>query len=102
MALTFVTKSSEKVAEAERIIGRTLEQCSVNLPEIQAIRLEEVIESKAEYAFKSLQGKTVIVEDTGLFIEAWNGLPGALVKWFVECVGAEGMSDMMQPFFNKN
>jgi non-canonical purine NTP pyrophosphatase (RdgB/HAM1 family) len=102
MPLTFVTKSSEKVAEAQRILGTTLEQCPMNLSEIQAVRLEEVIESKAKYAFESLQGKSIIVEDTGLFIEAWNGLPGALVKWFVECVGAEGISDMMQSFSNKN
>jgi non-canonical purine NTP pyrophosphatase (RdgB/HAM1 family) len=100
--LTFVTNSSEKVAEAQRILGTTVEQCPMNLSEIQAVRLEEVIESKAKLAFEALQGKTVIVEDTGLFIEAWNGLPGALVKWFVERVGAEGMSDMMRPFLNKN
>ena len=102
MPLVFVTKSNEKVAEAQRILGPTLEQCSMNLYEIQAVKLEEVIESKVKYAFDSLQEKTVIVEDTGLFIEAWNGLPGALVKWFVECVGADGISDMMQPFPNKN
>jgi XTP/dITP diphosphohydrolase len=36
----------------------------------------------------------VLVDDTGLSIEAWNGLPGALVTWFLGTVGPHGILSM--------
>ena len=39
-----------------------------------------------------------MIEDTGLYIEAWNGLPGALVKWFLSSVGTSGICRMMEGF----
>ena len=36
----------------------------------------------------------VLVDDTGLTIHAWNGLPGALVAWFINTVGTQGILDM--------
>ena len=36
----------------------------------------------------------VLVDDTGLTIHAWNGLPGALVAWFINTVGPHGILDM--------
>jgi XTP/dITP diphosphohydrolase len=42
-----------------------------------------------------LVGKPVLVEDTSLSLHAWNGLPGALIRWFVETVGNEGICKML-------
>jgi non-canonical purine NTP pyrophosphatase (RdgB/HAM1 family) len=39
-----------------------------------------------------------MIEDTGLYIQTWNGLPGALVKWFLQRVGPEGICKMLQPY----
>ena len=36
----------------------------------------------------------VLVDDTGLAVHAWNGLPGALVAWFIDTVGPQGILDM--------
>lgn len=36
----------------------------------------------------------MLVDDTGLSVQAWNGLPGALVAWFLTTVGVEGILDM--------
>lgn len=36
----------------------------------------------------------MLVDDTGLTLSAWNGLPGALVAWFLDSVGAQGLLDM--------
>ncbi|MBM4432846.1 MAG: non-canonical purine NTP pyrophosphatase, RdgB/HAM1 family [Chloroflexi bacterium] len=101
-SFTFVTQSSNKIAEVERILGIKLEYCYLNLPEIQAVEVEEVIAHKVKYAYEALGKKPVMIEDTGLFIEAWNGLPGALTKWFVERLGATGICSMMHEFSNKN
>jgi non-canonical purine NTP pyrophosphatase (RdgB/HAM1 family) len=98
MLFTFVTQPPNKVAEAERILNIKLKHAALDLPEIQAVSVEEVITEKAKYAYEALGGKPVIVEDTGLFIEAWNGLPGALVKWFVKHVGDTGICTMLDGF----
>jgi non-canonical purine NTP pyrophosphatase (RdgB/HAM1 family) len=95
---TFVTQSEGKAAEARRILGPTVEHRALALPEIQAVELEPVVEFKAREAYRALGGRPVLVEDTGIFVEAWNGLPGALVKWFVERVGAQGLCAMMASF----
>ncbi len=98
---SFVTQSSDKVVEAERILGIKLERYELELPEIQAIEVEEVVINKVKYAYDALGGRPVMVEDTGLYIEAWNGLPGALIKWFIKYVGNEGICCMMHEFSNK-
>ena len=85
--LTFVTQSFDKLTEAERILGEKLDHSPLDLPEIQAVEVEEVVIHKANYAYQALGGKPVLIEDTGLYIAAWNRLPGALVKWFIQRVG---------------
>ena len=43
-----------------------------------------------------------MVEDTGLFFAAWNGLPGALIKWFDRYVGNVGICKMIDEFSIRN
>ena len=50
MRFTFVTGSSDKLTEAERILGVTLRRSDLDLPEIQAVVVEEVVTHKAKYA----------------------------------------------------
>src|ERR1700754_3993508 len=97
-SVVFVTQSANKAIEAERILRTDVERFAMDLPEIQAVNVREVIEHKAYFAYKALGGRKIIVEDTGLYIEAWNGLPGALVKWFVSTVGLEGICKMLHQF----
>jgi XTP/dITP diphosphohydrolase len=40
----------------------------------------------------------VVVEDSGLSIKAWNGFPGALVKWLEKSAGLEAMAGMLDRF----
>ena len=97
----FVTSSRAKLIEAERILGRHLIQHDLDLPEVQALDLETVIASKAQLACKVLGGAPVIVEDTGLFIDCWKGLPGALIRWFEETVGPAGICSMLEGFADR-
>ncbi|MDP3027672.1 MAG: non-canonical purine NTP pyrophosphatase, partial [Nanoarchaeota archaeon] len=39
---------------------------------------------------------------TGLFIEAWNNFPGALIKWLLKTVGNKGICKMMENEKNRN
>ncbi len=97
MQLRFATGNANKVREIQAILGAPVEQVRIDLPEVQAIDVAEVIGHKARTAYAAL-GFPVLVEDTGLFFHAWNGLPGALIRWFLATVGTEGLCRMLDPF----
>jgi len=97
MQLLFVTGNKNKVREVERVLGFSVEQIEIDLPEIQAINVQTVIEAKAKSAYHQV-GRAILVEDTGLSIKAWNGMPGALITWFLKSVGNEGICRMLEGF----
>jgi non-canonical purine NTP pyrophosphatase (RdgB/HAM1 family) len=101
MTFLFVTSSQDKLSEVKRILHAPVESLDVELAEPQAVNLGEVIKAKAEEAY-GLVHAAVMVEDSGLFLDAWNGLPGALIKWFVQRVGVEGICAMMHEFPNRS
>ena len=86
-----VTGNFNKLREAERILGCALESRSIDLPEIQSLDLDEVLEAKAREAF-ARAGRPVVVEETGLFLEAMGGFPGPLIKWMLDAMGPDGVS----------
>ncbi len=96
-----VTGNAGKIRETRRIVGRELDNEPLDLPEIQSLDLVEVLEAKAREAFKRL-GRAVVVEETGLFLDALNGFPGPLVKWMLESVGPEGIARTCQGLGNMN
>ena len=96
----FATKNENKLREVNEILGRNLEQVSVELFEPQGVKVEDVVREKAEDAFHKT-GKFVLVEDTSLEFVAWNGLPGALIKWFLDTVGNDGILKMLDGDTNR-
>lgn len=87
---TLVTGNQAKALEVERLLGRRPPTAAIDLPELQSLDLVEVVEGKAREAWRRL-GRPVVVEDTGLFLDALNGFPGPLVKWLLASVGPEGI-----------
>lgn len=94
------TKNPNKLREVNEILEKKLQQIEVELFEPQGLDVAKVVEEKAMDAFHKI-GKSVIVEDTGLEFSAWNGLPGALIKWFMEAVGNDGILKMFQGETNR-
>lgn len=92
----FVSSNAGKAREVAAILGHPLERLEADVPEIQALDVSEVVREKATAAY-ALAGRPVLVEDTGLYIAALNGLPGALVKWFLATVGPAGICAMLPP-----
>jgi non-canonical purine NTP pyrophosphatase (RdgB/HAM1 family) len=88
--LVLVTGNAGKAREVERILGHPVDRVVLDLPEIQSVDVEEVVAHKARAAWEAVR-RPVLVEDTGLYLAALDGLPGALVRWFVERVGAAGI-----------
>ncbi len=96
----FVTTNEHKRREVEGILGLELGRAALgpqDVPEVQALDFAEVAASKARSAYEALGEPSypVLVEDSGLVIGAWNGLPGALTKWFISSVGNEGLLRML-------
>lgn len=99
--LKFVTGNINKVREAGTILGIQVEQVVLHdLYEVQTSDLRDLVRHKLLQAHTALQ-EPVMVEDSGLLFSAWNGLPGALVKWFEAAVSCEGMLKMLEPFADR-
>jgi XTP/dITP diphosphohydrolase len=99
MKAIFVTTNEHKRREVQEILGFTLERADLDLPEIQAIDPAEVAAEKSRAAREALgrPDLPVLVEDSGLMVDAWGGFPGALTKWVMKSVGNEGLLRMIAP-----
>ena len=99
MRAIFVTTNEHKRREVQEILGFALEGADLDLPEIQAIDPAEVATEKVRAAREALGGPDVpvLVEDSGLMVDAWGGFPGALTKWLMSSVGNEGLLRMLGP-----
>ncbi len=99
--LIFVSSNVEKHREIRAALlndGVEVERVALDLPEIQSLDPAEVAAYKARRAYELLNGEPVLVEDTGLALAAWNGYPGALIKWVLGAVGEEGLCRQLDPW----
>lgn len=92
--MIFVTGNENKVKEVESMLNIKIKHQAIDLPEIQALDVEDVVKDKAIRAFDIIK-KPVLIEDTGIVIISWNGLPGACTKWFMKSVGSDGIVKML-------
>lgn len=97
METLFVTSNPNKAREAAEILGVELINVDLDLPELQELDVVQVAANKAATAREALDApdSLILVEDSGLVVGAWNGLPGALTKWFLWSVGNEGLLRML-------
>jgi len=93
--MIFATGNHQKLKEFEEILGIKLNHSDLDLDEIQSIEVEEVAKHKARQAY-SLLKEPVIVEDTGLYFEELNGLPGALIKFFVKKLSLDKICSLIE------
>src|SRR5258708_2527893 len=100
MPLYFITGNKGKFEEIKSVIAE-IEQMEILLPEIQEINSEKIIKVKLDEARRHHSGE-FIVEDTSLSMECLNGLPGPLIKWFLETIGNSGLSNIAEKLGNNN
>jgi len=93
MILNIITSNKNKAKELSELLNIKVNAINLELPEIQSLDVRQVAQHKAAEAFRQI-GAPVIIDDTGMSINAWNGLPGALIAWFLESVGTQGILDM--------
>lgn len=96
MALYFITGSKKKFEEVRGFIP-DIQQLELDLAEIQELDAEKIIVQKLSEAATKHEG-ALMVEDTSLYFDACNGLPGPFIKWFVHTVGIRGLYTMAAAF----
>ena len=92
MAIQFVTGNEGKVREASEYLEGidSVEQVSYDYTEVQSDDLEEIAVRGATEAFDGLGGKdSVLVDDSGLFVDALGGFPGPYSAYVEDTVGVE-------------
>ena len=98
MKIYFVTTNKHKFAEVEAILKEypiELEHLDMEYAEDHDESME-VIASTAAKKLANELGKAVVLEDTGIFFEAYNNFPGALPKFVFNTIGYEGMFKLLE------
>lgn len=97
--IVFITGNKGKLEEAKQIIPQ-IKNKNIDLPEIQELNSKKIIEAKLKEAYRHHKGE-YIVEDTSVYFDSLNGLPGPLIKWFLEALGDGGTAELALKYKNK-
>lgn len=100
MELYFVSSNEGKIIEAQHILGFPLKIAKLSLHEIQSLDVEEIVRIKAEDAYRQIQ-QPLLVDDAGMYIEAWNGFPGPFIKFVSDAGGPDLLLQMMRSETNR-
>ena len=101
MKIYFITGNKNKLREAQMMWPR-IEGIDIDLDEIQEMDGKKIIEAKLKEAIKQKPNTDLIVEDQSLTIDGMNGLPGPLIKWFVNSMSLEGIAKLAKSMGNQN
>ncbi|XP_030061903.1 inosine triphosphate pyrophosphatase [Microcaecilia unicolor] len=103
-SVIFVTGNAKKLEEVIQILGDKfpckLVAQKIDLPEYQG-EPDEISIQKCREAARQVHGP-VIVEDTCLCFNAFGGLPGPYIKWFLGKLKPEGLHRMLAGFEDKS
>ena len=92
--VTFVTTNAGKVTEAQEYLDDPVEQVAFDYPERQADDLATVAAHGARTAYRHVGGP-VIVDDSGLTIDALDGFPGPYSSYVEDTLGIERVWDLV-------
>jgi XTP/dITP diphosphohydrolase len=96
--LTFVTSNDHKYNEARTLFESSsidLKRYSCELMEPNFETLEEIAEFKCKQAFEEI-GKPVVVDDSGIFFEAYSNFPGVNSARVFKGIGFEGVLALLK------
>lgn len=96
--ILFATGNKHKAAEIRMVLkeyGISVKMKDVKPTEIQSEELKEIAAKCAEVAAKVVGGP-IIVEDSGLFIEALSGFPGPYSSYVYSKIGTFGILRLME------
>ncbi len=103
MRIMFATNNMNKVMEANEILrsfGIELISTDVKKIEIQSDSLREIAVYAVRHVYNVVKSP-VVVEDSGLFIEALNGFPGPYSSYVYKTIGLKGILKLMEGMGNR-
>lgn len=96
--IQFITGNENKFGEVKAVLG-DVQQLDIDLPEIQELDAHLIIRAKLDEALK-LGYTECFVEDTSLYLDCLDGLPGPLIKWFLKTLGNRGIFNLVDRYEN--
>jgi non-canonical purine NTP pyrophosphatase (RdgB/HAM1 family) len=97
MTLLFVTSNKHKFDAVSEILGEfelEIKRGEMDFIEFPSQTIKEIAVHKARQAFAEYR-VPLIVEDTGVFFEAYNNFPGPEAKRAFEALGFEGLLKLL-------
>jgi len=97
MEINLVTSNLGKVKEFKIILGNEIEinHIEKEYRELRSDNPEEIAEEAAKRLAEELQ-KTIVVEDSGLFIKSLNDFPGTCSSYIHKRIGLKGILKLME------
>ncbi len=100
--IVVITGNAGKMEEIKALIGLEAMEFgyqSLDLVEIQSLDIREIGQFKTQMALNHTRliesYDAVLTDDTALSCDAMNGLPGPLIKWFLDRLGQEGIVELI-------
>jgi XTP/dITP diphosphohydrolase len=95
MTIPFVTTNTGKFQDVCRFLAEfapavQLEQVALDVPEIQSLDVEQVIEAKARAIWPQIQ-RPFLVDDGGVYLLKYHKFPGTMSKQVFEGIGLAGI-----------
>ena len=100
LLMYFITWNQNKFIEVQSII-HDIQKLDIELPEIQDIDAQKIIEAKLFEAKKHYDGD-FFVEDTSLYLSALNWLPWPLIKWFLQELWQQWIYNIVEKLWDFN
>jgi XTP/dITP diphosphohydrolase len=98
-----VTSNANKAVEVAAFFKGALEvtHVALEIPENRSDDVSEIAKGKAQYAYDRLK-TPLIVDDTGLSIDALNGFPGPYAAYVLHTLGNTGIQKLIDGVKNRN
>lgn len=102
MIINFATSNPSKVMEFRQILEPEIKVNHIKIyyPELRSDDPQEIARMSAEMLANKLK-KTIVVEDSGLFIKALNDFPGTCSAYIHKRIGLEGIIKLMKGIKNR-
>lgn len=97
MTITYVSRNKAKIEEVTRTLAKFGIQViprHLDFTELQDDDIENVVTHKLEEAVKVINGP-VLVDDTGVFLAAYDKFPGALAGYVLRSLGYKGFLNLL-------
>jgi non-canonical purine NTP pyrophosphatase (RdgB/HAM1 family) len=99
MKTYIITGNPHKLAELQEIFPKdiNLEARSLDLPEIQSLDIDEIVEDKLRRAYEVIQAPVIVEDVSAVLASQGDKLPGPFVKFYLQALGRHALYQIGKP-----